>query len=157
LDKHLSHVFVVDTNKQPLNPVHPAQARKLLSCGKAAVYRRYPFTIILKVEIVNPVVADLRIKLDPGSKTTGIAIVITGVQPLRIRANGHGCRQMCRMNKYGFPRTGRSKVRQRFSDGRYHSGYRHIWQKSGNICGTSCSAHKRIIQHHSKTRANNRY
>jgi 5-methylcytosine-specific restriction endonuclease McrA len=29
----------------------------------------------LKVEIVNPVVADLRIKLDPGSKTTGIAIV----------------------------------------------------------------------------------
>jgi 5-methylcytosine-specific restriction endonuclease McrA len=75
LDKHLSHVFVVDTNKQPLNPVHPAQARKLLSCGKAAVYRRYPFTIILKVEIVNPVVADLRIKLDPGSKTTGIAIV----------------------------------------------------------------------------------
>jgi hypothetical protein len=90
-------------------------------------------------------------------KSTPLALQITGVQPLRIRANGHGCRQMCRMNKYGFPRTGRSKVRQRFSDGRYHSGYRHIWQKSGNICGTSCSAHKRIIQHHSKTRANNRY
>ncbi len=29
-----------------------------------------------------------------------------GVQPLLITANGHGCRQMCRMNKYGFPRTG---------------------------------------------------
>jgi 5-methylcytosine-specific restriction endonuclease McrA len=71
----LSHVFVVDTNKQPLNPVHPARARKLLSCGRAAVYRRYPFTIILKVAIANPVVADLRIKLDPGSKTTGIAVV----------------------------------------------------------------------------------
>ncbi len=66
---------MVDTKKQPLNPVHPARARKLLSHGKAAVYRRYPFTIILKVEIANPKVPDLRIKLDPGSKTTGIAIV----------------------------------------------------------------------------------
>ncbi len=68
-------VFVVDTNKQPLFPVHPARARKLLDQRKAAVYRRYPFTIILKVAISNPVVADLRIKLDPGSKTTGIAVV----------------------------------------------------------------------------------
>jgi 5-methylcytosine-specific restriction endonuclease McrA len=71
----LSNVFVVDTNKQPLSPVHPARARKLLSYGKAAVYRRYPFTIILKISVVDPVVADLRIKLDPGSKTTGIAVV----------------------------------------------------------------------------------
>lgn len=29
-----------------------------------------------------------------------------GVQPLLILANGHGCRQMCRMDRYGFPRTG---------------------------------------------------
>jgi 5-methylcytosine-specific restriction endonuclease McrA len=71
----LSHVFVVDTNKQPLGPVHPARARKLLSHGKAAVYRKYPFTIILKVAIADPVGAELRIKLDPGSKTTGIAVV----------------------------------------------------------------------------------
>ena len=71
----MSNVFVVDTNKQPLSPVHPARARKLLDQRKAAVYRRYPFTIILKVSISNPVVADLRIKIDPGSKTTGIAVV----------------------------------------------------------------------------------
>lgn len=71
----MSHVFVVDTNKQPLNPVHPARARKLLSKGHAAVIKRFPFTIVLKVSINNPVVADLRIKIDPGSKTTGIAIV----------------------------------------------------------------------------------
>jgi len=44
----MSYVFVLDTNKQPLNPVHPAWARKLLSSGRAAVYKRYPFTIILK-------------------------------------------------------------------------------------------------------------
>ena len=47
----------------------------MLTRGEAAVYRRYPFTIILRVAIDNPEVSDLRIKLDPGSKTTGIAIV----------------------------------------------------------------------------------
>jgi 5-methylcytosine-specific restriction endonuclease McrA len=73
--ENLSNVFVVDTNKQPLDTIHPARARILLSKGKAAVLRHYPFTIILKVEVVDPVVAELRIKLDPGSKTTGIAVV----------------------------------------------------------------------------------
>ena len=71
----MSHVFVVDTNKQPLNPVHPGRARLLLSTGKAAVLLRYPFTIILKTEAVNPQVQPLRLKLDPGSKTTGLALV----------------------------------------------------------------------------------
>jgi len=28
--KHLSNVFVVDTNKQPLNTIHPGEARFLL-------------------------------------------------------------------------------------------------------------------------------
>lgn len=46
----------------------------LLSSGKAAVFRRYPFTIILK-EIVVPEPIPLRLKIDPGSKTTGLAIV----------------------------------------------------------------------------------
>jgi 5-methylcytosine-specific restriction endonuclease McrA len=71
----LRNVFVVDTNKQPLNTIHPGEARLLLNRGKAAVLKRYPFTIILKVAIDDPVVAELRIKIDPGSKTTGIAIV----------------------------------------------------------------------------------
>lgn len=38
----MSKVFVLDTNKQPLNPIHPGRARMLLSQGKAAVFRRYP-------------------------------------------------------------------------------------------------------------------
>jgi hypothetical protein len=53
---YVSNVFVVDTNKQPLNTVHPAEARLLLNRGKAAVLKRYPFTIILKVAINDPVV-----------------------------------------------------------------------------------------------------
>ncbi|HEX3643268.1 MAG TPA: RNA-guided endonuclease IscB, partial [Ktedonobacteraceae bacterium] len=71
----MSNVFVVDTNKQPLNTLHPGEARLLLNRGKAAVLKRCPFTVILKVAIDDPVVAELRIKIDPGSKTTGIAVV----------------------------------------------------------------------------------
>ncbi len=71
----MSKVFVLDTNKQPLNPIHPGRARMLLSQGKAAVFRRYPFTLILKQEASKPTVDSLRIKIDPGAKTTGLALV----------------------------------------------------------------------------------
>lgn len=71
----MSKVFVLDTNKQPLNPIHSGRARMLLSQGKAAVIRRYPFTLILKQEVLNPKVEPLRVKIDPGAKTTGLALV----------------------------------------------------------------------------------
>ncbi|HEY9872683.1 MAG TPA: RNA-guided endonuclease IscB [Candidatus Obscuribacterales bacterium] len=71
----MSKVFILDTNKQPLNPIHPGRARMLLSQGKAAVFRHYPFTLILKEEVLNPKVEALRIKIDPGAKTTGLALV----------------------------------------------------------------------------------
>lgn len=71
----MSNIFVVDSSYKPVNPIHPGYARFLLKQGKAAVYRRYPFTIILKKVVEHPQVQSLRIKLDPGSKTTGIAIV----------------------------------------------------------------------------------
>src|SRR5260370_39315992 len=76
----MSRVFVLDTNRQPLNPVHPGYARLLLTQGKAAVLKRYPFTIVLKRAIESPVLEPLRLKLDPGSKTTGIALIndVTG-------------------------------------------------------------------------------
>jgi 5-methylcytosine-specific restriction endonuclease McrA len=71
----VSKVFVLDTNKQPLNPIHPGRARMLLAQGKAAVLRSYPFTLILKEEVLNSQVEPLQIKIDPGAKTTGIALV----------------------------------------------------------------------------------
>lgn len=71
----MSKVFVVDQNKQPLNPVHPGYARLLLTSGKAAVYRQYPFTLILKMAVEQPEVQPLRLKIDPGSTTTGLALV----------------------------------------------------------------------------------
>jgi 5-methylcytosine-specific restriction endonuclease McrA len=67
-------VFVLDTHKRPLDPVHPGSARHLLNQGKAAVFRRFPFTIILRESRPDAPVQDLELKLDPGSKVTGIAI-----------------------------------------------------------------------------------
>jgi 5-methylcytosine-specific restriction endonuclease McrA len=49
-------------------------ARKLLTTGKAAVFKRYPFTLILKVEVTVSQ-QPITLKIDPGSKTTGIALV----------------------------------------------------------------------------------
>lgn len=68
-------VFVLDTNKQPLSPCHPATARKLLQNQRAAVFRRFPFTIILKEAKPDADPQPVQLKVDPGSKTTGIAVV----------------------------------------------------------------------------------
>ena len=108
-----------------------------------------PFTIILKyVPVGDPM--PIRVKIDLGSKTTGIALVMKRrgtdevvwsmertkfnrttqgypkahwidaacvgksgapvrldpeMVPLTVKAMGRGSRQMCWMNKYGFPRT----------------------------------------------------
>ncbi|MEO1372875.1 MAG: RNA-guided endonuclease IscB [Cyanobacteria bacterium J06635_10] len=69
-------VFVLKVDKTPLNPVHPGEARRLLNQRRAAVYRRYPFTIILKETIDQPKKeSSYQLKFDPGSKQTGVAIV----------------------------------------------------------------------------------
>ena len=71
----MSRVFVIDQDKKPLNPVHPADARHLLKMGQAAVFRRYPFTLIMKQSAPADVVQPLHLKIDPGSKITGIALL----------------------------------------------------------------------------------
>jgi 5-methylcytosine-specific restriction endonuclease McrA len=72
----MSLVFVLSSDGQPLDPCHPVRARQMLNQGKAAVWRRYPFTIRLKERLVAASVTHPhRVKLDPGSKTTGIAVV----------------------------------------------------------------------------------
>lgn len=68
-------VFVIDTNKKTLNPVHPARARELLTQGKAAVFRTYPFVIILRHAVDAQIKPEWELKIDPGSKTTGFALV----------------------------------------------------------------------------------
>lgn len=69
-------VFVVDKNRKPLDPCTPRRARMLLNAGRAAVFRRYPFTVILKDRVLeDSIVHEHQLKIDPGAKTTGMAIL----------------------------------------------------------------------------------
>jgi 5-methylcytosine-specific restriction endonuclease McrA len=71
----MSKVFVLDTKKRPLDPINPAQARQLLRNKKAAIFRQFPFTIILKKSCPDSPVSSLRLKIDPGAKFTGMALI----------------------------------------------------------------------------------
>jgi hypothetical protein len=68
-------VFVLDQKKHPLMPCTPKRARLLLARGRAVVHRVQPFVIRLKDRRVeDSTVQPLALKVDPGSKTTGIAL-----------------------------------------------------------------------------------
>jgi 5-methylcytosine-specific restriction endonuclease McrA len=72
----MQRVFVLSSDRESLDPCHPARARKLLKQGRAAVFRNCPFTIILKDRTAaESVTHPHRVKIDPGSKTTGLAVV----------------------------------------------------------------------------------
>jgi 5-methylcytosine-specific restriction endonuclease McrA len=72
----MQRVFVLSSDRQPLDPCHPARARQLLKTGHAAVFRHYPFTIILRGRTAaESTTHPHRVKVDPGSKVTGIAVV----------------------------------------------------------------------------------
>jgi 5-methylcytosine-specific restriction endonuclease McrA len=85
----MSRVLVVSPERRPLAPCTPARARWLLTHKKAAVLRRYPFTIVLTEQPSGTVVPALRVKLDPGSKTTGIALVNDATQQVVWAAEVH--------------------------------------------------------------------
>ncbi|GET40192.1 RNA-guided endonuclease IscB [Microseira wollei] len=69
-------VFVLDKNLFPLEPCHPARARELLKKGRVKVFKPYPFTIVMQDRTVEESTTHPhRIKIDPGSKVTGFAVV----------------------------------------------------------------------------------
>ena len=70
----MQRVLAVSSTKQQLMPCSPARARMLLKIGRAAVLRRYPFTIIVK-DCHEGDLQPIELKIDPGSKVTGIALV----------------------------------------------------------------------------------
>jgi hypothetical protein len=69
-------VFVLDKRKQPLMDCSEKRARKLLTKKRAVVHKMEPFTIRLKDRLVNESsLQPLHLKLDPGSKITGVAVL----------------------------------------------------------------------------------
>ncbi|HAA46391.1 MAG: HNH endonuclease domain protein [Halomonas sp. 54_146] len=67
-------VFVLNKHRQPLMPCSEKRARLLLERGRAVVHKRYPFTLRLKDRVGGDTQA-LRLGIDPGSKTTGLALM----------------------------------------------------------------------------------
>jgi len=69
-------VLVLDKRKRPLMPCSEKRARLLLERGRARVHRMVPFTIrLVDRRIEDSVLQPMRVKIDPGSQTTGIALV----------------------------------------------------------------------------------
>ena len=72
-------VFVLDKHHKPLMPCSEKRARLLLERGRARVHKMTPFTIRLVDRLQeNSALQDVRVKLDPGSKTTGVAATLDG-------------------------------------------------------------------------------
>ena len=65
-------VCVLDKRKKPLMPCSEKRARLLLERGRARVHKMFPFTIRLVDRTVEEsVLQPIRLKVDPGSATTG--------------------------------------------------------------------------------------
>ena len=69
-------VFVLAADGLPVMPCNPKRARLLLERGKARVVRIKPFTIkLLERTSLACTLQPLEVKIDPGSVTTGFALV----------------------------------------------------------------------------------
>jgi hypothetical protein len=68
-------IFVLNKNKVPISPCSEVTARKLLENKKAIVHKVYPFTIRLKEFKTSIDHSEYRLKIDYGSRHTGIAIL----------------------------------------------------------------------------------
>ena len=70
-------VIALDKNKRPLGFITERRFRKLCEQKRAMIYRVYPCIAIIKDIDSRKIdgLSTFRIKIDPGSKHTGIAIV----------------------------------------------------------------------------------
>jgi 5-methylcytosine-specific restriction endonuclease McrA len=82
-------VFVLDRRRKPLMPCSERRARVLLDRDRARVHRVQPFTIRLVDRCQeDSVLQKVAVKLDPGSKVTGIAVVRESEPPDAVAGEG---------------------------------------------------------------------
>jgi hypothetical protein len=73
--EHVTMVYVLDKQKEPLMPCAEKRARLLLERGRARVHKGHPFTIRrVASKHEDSVLPQLILKIDPGSKQTDIAL-----------------------------------------------------------------------------------
>ncbi|MGW3424754.1 RNA-guided endonuclease IscB [Streptomyces phaeochromogenes] len=135
-----SRVFVLSKDGRPLMPCHPARARELLGKGRAVVARQVPFTIRLKDRtLAESEVDGVQLRIDPGSKGTGLALtdekkeadeqgatvtVRRGLISVELQHRGDQIR-MCMQQRAGYRRRRRSancRYRAPRSDNRTRPG-----------------------------------
>jgi len=111
-------VLVIDKRKKPLMPCSEKRARLLLERGRAVVVRIHPFTIRLK-DRVGGETQPTRLKIDPGSRTTGLALVREGSDGTghilwlgEVAHRGHVIRDRLAQRR-AFRRRRRSQLRHR--------------------------------------------
>lgn len=69
-------VLILDAHKTSLMPCSEKRARLLLKRGRARIHRMVPFTIrLVDHRVEEAALQPLRLKLDPGSQTTGMELV----------------------------------------------------------------------------------
>ena len=99
-------VFVLDRSGLPLMPCSEKRARLLLGRGRARVHRLIPFAIrLIDRHAASSTFQPLQIKLDPGSKTTGVALVRINDQTSA--ASGEVQREAAVLNLFDLVHRGR--------------------------------------------------
>jgi 5-methylcytosine-specific restriction endonuclease McrA len=102
---------------------HPAVARKLLATGKAGILRRYQFTLILKRGVELPAARSLRLKIDPGSRVTGLAVLeeATGKLAFAAEVEHRGTKIRTALNKRRAFRRNRRSRKTRYRKPRFNN------------------------------------
>lgn len=70
------YVFAINPDKTPSGMLHPAEARRLLKSKMAKIFRQFPKVVILDKPVAKQTY-EYGIKIDPGSKHTGLVVVRT--------------------------------------------------------------------------------
>jgi 5-methylcytosine-specific restriction endonuclease McrA len=119
-------VFVLDKHGHPLDPCHPARARRLLATGRAVAARHTPFVIRLKDRTAaDSTVQGVQVSIDPGSKHTGLAVFTerdgdrSGVYALQLDHRGAQIRN--KLTKRAALRRGRRSRNLRYRAPRFNN------------------------------------
>ena len=121
-------VLVIDKHKKPCNTISNAYARMLLFKKQAVIHKRFPFTIRLKNDSAVLKDRDYNVKLDPGSRTTGVAIVDdkdSVVMLAEIEHRGHVIKKS--LDSRRMVRRNRRNRKTRYRPARFLNRFRNIY------------------------------
>lgn len=72
----MPNIYVLSVDGKPLMPIHSyGRARRLVSCGKARIAARVPFTIQLTYDIPDAKTDECLLGIDPGRTNIGLCVI----------------------------------------------------------------------------------